>query len=423
MKILNIDWQPVQKHVSGLKLWDKNPRKISPEDYAELMADIKRDGFHDVLLIDTDNTVLSGNQRKTVLEELGIEQVWCLVPERALTEDECDRVGLSSNLHSGKFDFRSLGENFDADLMATIGFSPTDIDRAFDLKTSDDNFDEKNGVMDAEKEPVAKQGDLYKCGEHYVMCGDSTSKEDVAKLMGGVKADLIFTDPPYMVDYHSQRGVGYESKKFGGKGEKIFNDNLNDEKALQFFIDVLNNLYEFSEDNAPLYWWYANKNALINYLAWEETGWNLSQVVIWLKNSMVFSRGQDFHRCFEPCMFGWKKKKSHFRNTEVANLKDTWMQMDYDTFQDQLDVWFQKRDSTADYVHPTQKPTQLCDRALRKSSEVGSVVLDLFGGSGSTLIACHQMNRKARIMELDPKFVDTILKRWSDLTGDIPIKL
>ncbi len=423
MKILEIDWQPVKKRVEGLKLWEKNPRKISPEQYTSLKADIVRDGFHDVLLVDTDNTVLSGNQRKIVLEELGIEEVFCLVPERKLTEDERDRVGLSANLHRGKFDYKTLGEGFDAELMAAVGFSPTDIDRAFDLKTSEDQEAIDKALADKEAETKAKHGDMFQLGDHVLLCGDSTKEEDVARLMGGVRANLVFTDPPYMVDYHSQKGLSYDSKKFGGKGEKIFNDNLDDVAALQFFTDVLNNLYKFTEDNAPLYWWYANKNALINYMAWAETGWNLSQVVIWLKNSMVFSKGQDYHRCMEPCMFGWKKGKTHFRNTEVANLKDVWMQMDYDTFQDQLDVWFQKRDTTNEYVHPTQKPVALPERALRKSSKVGSIVLDLFGGSGSTLMACEQMRRKARVMELDPKYVDVIINRWEKATGNLAVKL
>lgn len=192
---------------------------------------------------------------------------------------------------------------------------------------------------------------------------------------------------------------------------------------MAFYIAVLKNLHEFSEDNAPIYWWYAGKNSVINMLAWIEAGFYMSQIVIWLKNSMVYSRGQDFHRCYEPCMFGWKQKKSHFINKQVANLKDVWLQMETAEFADMLDIWFSKRDSTAEYVHPTQKPVKLAERALRKSSRQDDIVLDLFGGSGSTLIACEQMHRRARLMELDPKYVDVIIKRWERLTGKKAVKV
>ena len=138
---------------------------------------------------------------------------------------------------------------------------------------------------------------------------------------------------------------------------------------------------------------------------------------------MIFSQGQDYHRCYEPCMFGWKKGKKHFKNKEIANYKDVFGTMEFDEFQHYLDVWFQKRDNTADYVHPTQKPIKLAERALFKSSKPDGIVIDLFGGSGSTLIACEQMHRAARIMELDPKYVDVIILRWEKFTNQKAVKI
>lgn len=420
MKV-KINWTVEKRKVSDLKFWEDNPRNISTAGLQQLRDKIIAKGLHAVLTIDVDNTVLSGNQRLAVARELALEEVWVILPERALSEQERIEVGLESNINEGEW-VNSMLSKFDQDLLRAIGFNPVQIDRIYDLKTQEDEFDAE---AEAAKitEPVAKNGDIYQLGNHKLMCGDSTREADVAALMSDELADLVFTDPPYMVDYKSPGGLTYSSTKFGGSGGKIFNDNLSDQDALQFYIDVLKNLHKFSKDYTPIYWWFANKNNLINRLAFEDTGWYMSQIIIWLKNSMIFSRGQDYHRCYEPCMFGWKKGKKHYTAKEIANYKDVFGGMDFDEFQHYLDVWFQKRDNTTEYLHPTQKPIKLAERALHKSSKPDDIVVDLFGGSGSTLIACEQMKRKARLMELDPKYVDVIILRWERLTGQKAIKL
>ncbi len=413
----DLSWHIEKRRISELQYWDLNPRKITDEHLERLKQRIIARGFHDVLKIDIDNTILSGNQRKKILLDLGVVEIDCIVPSRKLTEEERRAVGLESNRNDGEWDWKGLSD-FDEDLLKSIGFSATEIDRTFNLKTEEDEFD---AAKEAEQitNPVSQSGDVYALGRHRLMCGDSTKEEDVSKLLNGELADLIFTDPPYMVDYKSQSGRSYNSSAFGGDGKKIFNDNLDDEKALQFYVDVLTNLYKFSKDFCPIYWWYANnKRELINQIAFLETGWKVSQIIMWLKTSMVFSQGQDYHRCYEPCMYGWKKGKKRYCSKEIANFKDTWMQMSNDDFQDQMDIWLQKRDVTQNYVHPTQKPVQLAERALRKSSKQDDIVLDLFGGSGSTLMACEQMHRRGYLMELDPKFCDVIVKRWERFTGD-----
>jgi site-specific DNA-methyltransferase (adenine-specific) len=166
-----------------------------------------------------------------------------------------------------------------------------------------------------------------------------------------------------------------------------------------------------------MYWWLAdNKRGLVNRLAWIEAGWHHSQMLIWVKESMVFSPGSDFHRLHEPCMFGWKKGKKHFSNRKLASYKDVFS-LEREAFDEMPDIWYERRDKTADYVHPTQKPVRLAERALKKSSVTGDVVLEAFGGSGSTLIACEQMGRPCYVMELDPKFCDVIVDRWEKWTG------
>lgn len=184
----------------------------------------------------------------------------------------------------------------------------------------------------------------------------------------------------------------------------------------RFYEDVLARLFDFSSDNACLYWWFANKMNWVNRLAWMAQGWEMAQILIWLKETMIFSIGQDYHRCYEPCMFGWKKGNAHLRNKKITTYRDVWT-MDKAEFDDFPDVWYQNRDKAGDYIHPTQKPVGLAERAIRKNSRAGHVVLDVFGGSGSTLMACQQMGRVARIMELDPKFCDAIVARWEAFTG------
>lgn len=418
--MFGINWTIDKRRVSDLKNWDMNPRTITKVNFLQLKSKIMEQGFHAVLVVDADNTVLAGNQRLEVLREIGAEEVNVLVPERKLTDMERAKVALSDNRHEGEDDWDLLA-NFDQGILRDIGFSSDDINRHFDLSPEEDGFDAEKEYA-AIQTPTARPGDLYQLGRHRIICGDSEKKEDWELLMAGEKAKLIFTDPPYNVDYKSPGGLSYDSEKFGGSGGKIFNDNKTDAEALKFYTRVLENLYQYSVDEVTIYWWFANKNNWINHEAFDRAGWHMSQIIIWLKNSMVFSRGQDYHRCYEPCMVGWKTGKTHYSNRKYTDFKDV-MLMDFPTFQDQLDVWFEKRDVTTQYLHPTQKPIRLAEKALRKHTAPGELVAEGFLGSGSTLMACEQMDRRCYGMELDPKYVDVEIKRWETFTKQTALKL
>lgn len=280
----------------------------------------------------------------------------------------------------------------------------------FTSEVKEDNFnaDEEYGKI---KKVQTKAGDIWSLGEHRLMNGDSKSENDFKKLMQGEKAGLIFTDPPYNVNYKSPGGLTYSSEEYGGRSGKIFNDNLSDKECFNFYKSVLDNLYNFSEVYSPIYWWYASMNQHINREAFLKSKWHFSQILIWIKNGFVLSKGQDYHRGYEPCMFGWKKGKSHHCNKSISNLKDVY-NLDYNDFQELLDFMYVKRDATQNYVHPTQKPVRLAERAFHKSTKEGTIVIDAFGGSGSTLICAEQMKRKARVIELDEKYCDVIVKRY-----------
>ncbi len=414
-----IVWLNEKRMISELIPAKYNPRQASEKDERDLALSIDKFSLADPIIINRNNTVIGGHFRLRMLKARGVQEADVRVPDRLLNDDDEKELNLRLNKNTGSWDWKLL-EGFGKDMLAESGFDSADLDRIFETVTEDE--------FDAEKEyqninvPVTQQGDIYQIGNHRLMCGDATKPEDVALLMNGKLSRLIFTDPPYNVDYKSPGGLDYASKKFGGTGGRIFNDNLSDADCLKFYSKVLVNLYQFSTDECSIYWWFANKNEWLNRLAFFKSGWHKSQTLIWLKNSMIFSQGQDYHRIYEPCMFGWKKGKAHYRTKKIANLKDVF-NLDFDEFNDLPDVWYQKRDVTSEYVHPTQKPVRLAERALRKNSEQGDIVVDMFGGSGSTLMACEQMNRVAYVMELDPKYADVIIKRWEQFTGKHAIKI
>lgn len=238
------------------------------------------------------------------------------------------------------------------------------------------------------------------------MCGSATAFTDVERLLAGRQADLVFTDPPY--------GVAYKGKK------GIKNDDLSQDDFVQFLREAFTNAFAFSHEHANVYCWFAMSNYTEFRSSIELSGWRYMQVVHWLKDRFALSRGWYYHRITEPCMIFYKDWNKKFVNPYYAKNHDMW-QVDKLTFEESLDIWFQNRDQSKDYEHPTQKPVRLGERALKKNSEVSHIVLDLFGGSGSTLICAHQLERKAYLMELDPKYCDVIIKRFENLTGKKPI--
>ena len=244
------------------------------------------------------------------------------------------------------------------------------------LESKEDNPDLKSVGQ-----PRSQLGDLYQLGTHKLLCGDATELDDWNKLMQHELARLIFTDPPYSIDYHSvayakkddlgksmgDEGASYHSEKFGGTGGRIFNDDKTPEEAREFYKKSLANLHKYSTDDATLYWWFANRLSEINMQALNDTKWHFSQIVLWLKNSMIFSPGQLYHRIYEPCIVAWKSGKVHYQDRTFSNLTELWT-LDEKNFAEHLDIIYAKRDPTMKYIHPTQKPVRLAERALKRSS-------------------------------------------------------
>ena len=399
-----------------LKIGDLKENERNPKNHNDkLIRDsIEEVGFLEDIICDENNQILAGHGRLKALKDLGYEEIDVIKVE-GLTEKQKEKYLLLANksVESGGWN-NDLLKEFDKDLLKAVGFNDFELDNLFGVQ--EDDFDAQK-EYEAIKEPITKLGDLYELGNHKIFCGDSTLKESYEKLIGGILARLIFTDPPYGVNYKSPGGLDYSSTKFGGTGGKIFNDNKTQEESLEFYTDILKRLFEFSRKDVSIYWWYATKNSIINRLAFKNANWHISQEIIWLKNGPVFSAGQDYHRRYEPCIVGWKEKEKHYKNVKYAKFQDV-INLDYDDFQTMIDVWYEKRDITSKYIHPTQKPVRLAERALKKNSENGDIVLDVFLGSASTLIACEQIDRKCYGIELDPKFVDVEVKRYCQFVNN-----
>jgi site-specific DNA-methyltransferase (adenine-specific) len=398
--------------IEEIKPYPRNAKKHPQKQIKQIADSIKEFGFNQPIVLDKKKVIIVGHGRFEAAKLLKLKAVPCITVNLPPQKARAYRLA-DNKLNESDWEMELVIEELkelDESILELTGF-----DKDLIAEIEEDEFDAEEEYKKIKK-PNAKLGDIYVLGEHRLMCGDSAKAEDVEKLMDGKPGRMVFTDPPYNVDYKSPGGLDYSSTKFGGSGGKIFNDKKTDKECLEFYTDILKNLFNHTTDDVTIYWWFANKNNWINRQAFDMAGWHMSQIIIWLKNSMVFSRGQDYHRQYEPCMVGWKNKKSHFKNKKINNLKDVF-HLDFDDFSELMDVWYEKRDVTQNYVHPTQKPLRLPERALKKNSERGDIVIDLFGGSGSTLLACDQLKRKAFCMELDPKYVDVIIKRWEDYTS------
>lgn len=374
-------WHTEIRKISELKEWENNPRTISDKAYKRLKEAIEKRGFHDVIKIDENNVVLSGNQRLKILKELGYEEVECKVPDEKLTQRQKEQVALESNIQDGEWDMDKLAEGF-GDVMEEIGFGDLLPDMVEEVK--EDDYEEPE-----ELETTVELGDIYQLGEHRLMCGDSTKIEDVEKLTNGEKADMVFTDPPYGInldtDYSDMKGW-HQGKKYNkviGDGDD-FNDRF------------INNIFSLFKGVKEKFLFGADYyvELLPNY--GKDGSW-----FVWDKR-VDESKDKMFGSGFELL---WSENR-HQRRI----LRGMW-------------AGFMGDAEANRRVHPTQKPTKILVEILNEYSKEGSIIVDLFGGSGSTLIACEQTNRKCYMMEIDPYYCQVIIDRWEKFTNKKAVKL
>jgi DNA modification methylase len=371
-----------------------NSRTHSDDQVAQIAASIKEFGWTNPVLLDGDNGVIAGHGRILAARKLGYKDV-PTIELSYLTEAQKKAYVIADNklaLNAG-WDEAVLLAEFEGlkdagyDLSLT-GFSGDEI-KNLKPEIINDGLTDEDAVPDVPDEPKTKLGDIYQLGNHRLMCGDSTSIDAVDKLMDGNKADMVFTDPPYGVDYDG----GHATEKRRTKLD-------NDDKTLMY-AGALPIAYMVSKEGAALYLWFADRFAKDVLTALEECNYKVRTWIIWNKNLAQFGAiGAQYKPKHEPCIYAFKKGHAPYWNGP----------------NNEVTVWDVKRHSKNEF-HPTQKPVELPERALQNNSKAGDIVLDLFGGSGSTMIAAEKIGRKACLMELDPKYCDVIVKRWEDFTG------
>ena len=384
-----------KKNTADLLPADYNPRKnLKPGDaeYEKLKRSIEQFGYVEpVIWNKTTGRVVGGHQRLKVLIDMGITEVECVVVEMDESKEKALNVAL--NKISGDWDKDKLalliadlqGEDFDVSL---TGFEPAEIDALF-KDTIKDGIKDDDFDVDAElKNPtITKPGDVWTLGRHRLICGDSTKAETFDALMNGVKANLVITDPPYNVNYEGSAG-------------KIKNDNMADDAFYNFLLAAYTQMHSAMADDASIYVFHADTEGLNFRRAFADAGFYLSGCCIWKKQSLVLGRSP-YQWQHEPCLYGWKK-----------NGKHQWY-----TGRKETTIWeFDKPKKNGD--HPTMKPIPLLAYPIMNSSMSNAVVLDPFGGSGSTLIACEQTDRICYTVELDEKFCDVIVKRYIEQVGN-----
>lgn len=375
-----------------VKPYENNPR-INDGAVEATANSIKEFGWKQPIVVDKEGVIIVGHTRLKAAKKLGFKEVPVLVA-KDLTFEQADAYRLADNKTGeiSEWDMDLLGDELyqieDID-MTDFGFDDEDLD------LQDENTDAEEDEFDGEipDNPTSKVGDIYKLGEHRLMVGDSTDPGQVKQLMDGEKADLLITDPPYNVAYK-----GRTKDKLS-----IQNDNQDEDAFILFLVDAFTAAKENSKVGASAYVWFSQLHSPAFYLGIEKAGWKIRQELIWNKNN--FTMGAPYRNKYEPCLF--------------ITASD-----DYSWYSDKSQPTVMDFDRpTKSKLHPTMKPIPLFDYQIKNSSKRGQRVMDLFGGSGTTMIACEQNGRKAYLMELDPKYADVIINRWEEFTGKKAEKL
>ena len=412
--------QIIYKPLGELKPYKRNPRKNDGAVDA-VAASIKEFGFKVPIVIDTNGEIVAGHTRLKAAKKLGLAEVPCIIADD-LTPEQIKAFRLADNKTAEltEWDFELLQLELE-DIKLDMS------DFGFDTTTTPGEPYEDNYEPEPPTEPKTKPGEMFKLGKHYLLCGDATSAASYARLTGGGALDLLLTDPPYNVDYE-----GKTKDKL-----KIENDKKDDASFFEFLSDAFENAAEALKPGGVWYIFHADcEGENFRRAAREKLG-KVRQCLIWNKNTIVLGR-QDYQCKHEPCLYGWKDGAAHYfvddrtqatvyedKGIDLKKLKkDEAIKLLQDIFSDKQSTTVINEDKPARSAeHPTMKPVKLLARLIRNSTHPGETVLDPFGGSGSTLIACEQLGRICYTMEFDPKYCDVIIDRWEKLTGEKVVKI
>jgi len=393
-----VAWPAAKVEIWPIERLTANPRNArihGPEQIEQIRASLREFGWTMPVLVRENGMLIAGHGRLEAAKLEGITEVPTIVA-RGWSEAQCQAYAIADNrlTDSSHWDEEllrlELGDlqtaGFD---LALTGFDQAELDRL--LVVDRDVDGDPDDAPQPPADPISRPGDLWICGEHRVLCGDARVLADVEKVLDGELADMTFTDPPYNVNYASSK------QKVRGKKRPIMNDALGNEFGALLCDSCINIL---TVTKGAVYMCMSSSELDTLQKAFREAGGKWSTFVIWAKNTFTLGRS-DYQRQYEPILYGWKQGADHYWCGD----------------RDQGDVWFFDKPAKND-LHPTMKPVVLVERAIRNSSKSRDIVLDPFGGSGTTLIAAERTGRRARLIELDPKYADVIVQRWQDSTGD-----
>ncbi len=411
-------WTTVQRKVKDLLPFKENPRKMSAQQTDDLKKSLTKFGLVEIPAVDFDNKIIAGHQRLAVMQLLGRgeEIIDCRIPNRKLTENEYKQYLITSNKVHGDWDENILNDFFDTDLLLDSGFDQDELTGLFTdlLETENDTFDVEK-ELEKIKKPKSKLGDLYQLGPHRLYCGDSTDISSVKKVVGDSKIHMTYCDPVYNINLSYEKGIG-GTKNYGGTAkDKRTNDDYS-----AFLEKTIQNAVAVSHKNAHVFYYCDESYVPMIANIYSKLDIKFRRICIWLKGVANPVPHIAFNKVYEPCVYGTLGKPylspHHTNFDEVLNKEvGTGSQM-IEQFMDMIDIWAVQRLAGNSYEHPTQKPVTLHDKPIRRCTKVGDNILSLFGGSGGELLAAHQLKRNCFMVEMDPVFVDLIIKRFESMT-------
>lgn len=430
--------------------YHNNPKEHPEEQVEKIASSIKNFGFTVPIVVDGDNEIISGHGRLLAAKKLGLDKI-PVIKRSDLSDSQARALRLADNrVSESDWNMESLAVELemlsdeDMDLMMT-GFDNDEIGEIFDTRLDDeiheDEYDLEEGLAEAEENPISKTGDLWLLGRHRIYCGDSLDRSAYETLLDGRQVDLVVTDPPYNVNYGDKANMLNEYTGGDRITDNIQNDNMSDSDFYKFLLDFYEVAYEKTKAGAAIYVFHADTEGINFRTAFRDAGWRLAQCIIWVKNTLVLGR-QDYQWKHEPILYGWKPGAGHYwnggrkqttawqdapgvtvekrgsTNIITLDLGLNTVQIKTDEFEiidagddtDKSAWFFDKPVKNAD--HPTMKPVGINARAIKNSSKPDQLVLDPFGGSGSSLIACEQTGRQARLIDMMPKYVDVTVDRY-----------
>lgn len=404
--------------IDEIKEYELNAKEHPREQIEQIKKSILDFGNNDPIAIDSNGEIIEGHGRYIALKELGFDEVEVIILGH-LTEEQKKAYRLIHNKLTMNSDFnlemleQELGDlqafdmqEFGFDFVTDFMEEPKDID----------DFDIDEAIEEIEEQSRTREGDLWKLGKHYLLCGDSTKQSDIAMLMNGVKADLLLTDPPYNVAVSNADGL------------TIANDDMDTLEFYEFLKDVFTVADNNLKEGGAFYIWHGESESLNFRKACEYVGWTVKQCLIWVKNSITLGR-QDYQWKHEPCLYGWKSGAGHYfiKNRKQPTVIDNSIDLELMTAEELREYILELQEPSSilyenkplkNTDHPTMKPVRLMKKQVKNSTKQGEIVLELFGGSGSTLLACEELDRVCYANELSPVYCDVIINRWEQLTGE-----